>query len=355
MSTATSREGPRITVAGSGHARVSSSLSAASFAGGTPPAMSVLSPALHPSSTPTTTTASSLLSPLEGIGSAVNSNVGGNAGPSSGATTAPTGLVRATRRRQAAVEFDSDTGDENASFNVAAAAAAHDRYDSKVNPTGPELRDHYRQCFMSLPCGVFHTFVLVATFLLLAVSLLDGSLTQAGWYQGLEGVIIVIFATEVLSRWYIARSHFFVSRVNVIEAVICLVCVVTFVVMVVTSHLQPQERGGRRREHEAVMGMRYLAQLLRIGIFYKSGWRTVEDLAASPGTIRNGHSAPGTIVTSVVSTPTPTYGQSEREGNPLALTPGMSSGGSCRAYHMNATVGPLHRIELQPIAAAVSL
>jgi hypothetical protein len=194
-------------------------------------------------------------------------------------TLQPSGPRAPPRRRQAAVDFESDSDTEltqairGSGGGGAGGASTAPRYDNKNGEDGPEWRDRYRQCFMNLPCRVFHTFVLVATLFLLAMSFLQSSSTQTMWYQSLEGVIILIFVTEVSSRLYIARSHFWVSKVNVIEAGICAVCVVTFAAMVGAT------QGGSREEHEVIMGMRYIAQLLRISVFYKSGWRTVEDVA----------------------------------------------------------------------------
>jgi hypothetical protein len=192
------------------------------------------------------------------------------------------GVQRLTsgRRRQAAVDFESDFDDADDGVNLTTTTGGGDlQYRGGKGADGPpEWRDHYRQCFMNLPCRVFHLFVLVATLVLVAVAFLDPQSTQAVWYHFLEGTILVIFVTEVASRLYIARSHFWASKINAVEAGICGLCVVAFLAMTVAHH------GGSREEHEVVMGLRYVAQLLRLSVFYKSGLSAVTTGSSSPVT-----------------------------------------------------------------------
>jgi hypothetical protein len=214
--------------------------------------------------------------------------------PSSSRRTLSSGVQRggngsgggapSNRRRRAAVDFESDF-DDVAADDAAFLAGGDPGYSNKGD--GPEWRDHYRQCFMNLPCRVFHLFVLLATLFLVTVGFVQPSSTQTAWYHLIEGAILLIFFTEVGSRLYIARSHFWASKINVVEAGICALCAITFAAMVVAHH------GGSSEEHEIVMGLRYVAQLLRISVFYKSGWSAVAGAAGVAGGSSGGSAGSG--------------------------------------------------------------
>lgn len=276
---------------------------------------------------------SASLSPVPAA--AVNPSAAPPASPSV-SLGAPVGRppVAAPRRRLAAVDFESDFDDEDAPFMSSASPAsvghartisssvgqqqqqqyAYTLQDSSKEAMGPGWRDQYRQCFMNMPCRMFHLFVLSATMLLLVFALLQPSSTQATWYHFLEFVVILIFVVEVTSRLYIARSHFWVSKVNVIETGICAVCVIAFVAMSIGR------QGGSRTEHEVVMGLRYLAQLLRVSVFLKSGWRTAQEVTSIH--------LPPIVMATTVSTPPPLQpiGMDRGYGTSPVASSGFESG-----------------------------
>jgi hypothetical protein len=140
----------------------------------------------------------------------------------------------------------------------------------------PELRDRYRQCFMNMPCKLFHVFILVTTLALFCASFIEAKAIRAPWYLAVECVIMLLFAGELLSRIYISRSNFWHSRSNLAEAVICFLCVASFAVMLSRSD-------ATKEEHEVFLGLRYVAQALRVSVYFRSTWRTMTSGAVSGG------------------------------------------------------------------------
>lgn len=133
---------------------------------------------------------------------------------------------------------------------------------------GIDIRDRLRGCLSGRGCQAYHVAVLLFTLVLLILTLVGKSVTRSPWYAALEGIVVISFACDVGLRVAVQRRYFFYSKMNVAEAVLCVVCLVSYIVMVA-------RRDSNSEEHEVFLGLRYVAQMLRVSFFIRAAWQSV--------------------------------------------------------------------------------
>ena len=152
-----------------------------------------------------------------------------------------------------------------------------------------EWKDTYRHIFANLPLVFFHIISLLITFFLVFIAIADRRAMQKTWYLLLEGIMVLFFTFEVASRYILSRTSvfgsYFKNKANLIEAIICAVCLLMFLFLLVGKsrsarggeyYYQQQERNlphaqadAKREatEHELVVVVRFAFQLFR-GVLY---------------------------------------------------------------------------------------
>ncbi len=153
-----------------------------------------------------------------------------------------------------------------------------------------EWKDTYRHIFSNLPLAFFHVASLLVTFFLVFMAIADRRAMHSTWYLLLEGIMVLFFTFEIVSRYLLSRSVFgsyFKNKTNLAEALICGVCLMMFVLLLIGrstsggggirgSSAVAQERNlphaqeairREETEHELVVVVRFAFQLFR-GVLY---------------------------------------------------------------------------------------
>lgn len=126
---------------------------------------------------------------------------------------------------------------------------------------GPGVRDRLAQ----VRYGLLHSPVFVSAVVALTLVLCVFPSWAGTWPYFLgEAALTFLFCAEVVLRMSLMRASFTASWLNVVEAGMCAVCLLVFVVMCVTPETEA--------EHAAVVGLRLLAQGVR-GAVYLHQWR----------------------------------------------------------------------------------
>lgn len=169
-------------------------------------------------------------------------------------------------------------------------------------------KDSFRHVFLNLPLGFFHVLSLLVTFFLIFIALAERSTTQKTWYLLLEGIMVFFFAFEITSRYILSRSVFgsyFKNRANLIEALVCGVCVIMFLFLLFSRGGGIGRRGGSSSsnlpklssnipdekaqldredtEHELVVIVRFVAQMFRGYLYLRATLRKRREMTANGG------------------------------------------------------------------------
>lgn len=146
---------------------------------------------------------------------------------------------------------------------------------ARFAPRPNALRERLNNLYFIIFTPLMTRFVLVLSVLLLLASFWDRQTLGSHWFHWAEGVVTALFVGEVVLRLAVMRSGFWESPVNVMEAVMCLFCVVVFSVLSMAHHTT-------RLEHNALIFLRYSSQFLRLkGIITGRGVQGSADVAMS--------------------------------------------------------------------------
>jgi len=132
-----------------------------------------------------------------------------------------------------------------------------------------DLRERLNALYYHIFNPTMNRLILVVSLLLVVASFVDIRLLQAHWYHVLEGAVTFVFTTEIALRLYVMKSGFWESSLNIVEAFLCVFCVVVFSVLSLAHHTT-------RLEHNALVFLRYSAQFLRlVGVLHGSSSASV--------------------------------------------------------------------------------
>ena len=106
--------------------------------------------------------------------------------------------------------------------------------------------------------------VLAASVFLLIYSFVDRAVLAAPWYHCIEGIVTLLFVSEIALRLSVMKSSFWESKTNIVEAAMCVVCVLIFFILHFAAYTT-------RLEHNALIVLRYSAQILRTVGLMKGG------------------------------------------------------------------------------------
>ncbi|KAG8345348.1 hypothetical protein TRVL_03816 [Trypanosoma vivax] len=93
---------------------------------------------------------------------------------------------------------------------------------------------------------------------MLILSIINSSCVTTLFYHTAEGVITFLFALEIALRLTVMRGNFWESSLNIIEAVVCGVCVTIFLILHYTRQVSSL------MEHQILILLRYVGQTLRV-------------------------------------------------------------------------------------------
>lgn len=163
-----------------------------------------------------------------------------------------------------------------------------------------EWKDTYRHVFANLPLVFFHILSLLITFFLVFIAIADRQAMSKTWYLLLEGVMVLFFTFEIVSRYVLSRSVFgsyFQNRTNLVEALVCGICFLMFFVLLFSKirnkaafgtksnaemeknlpHYAREETHREEAEHELVVVIRFAAQLFRGVLYLRNVMRAKRD------------------------------------------------------------------------------
>jgi hypothetical protein len=127
------------------------------------------------------------------------------------------------------------------------------------------LRERLNALYFRVFSPAVYNSIIVFSLLLLLLSFVDSSVLLTSWYHWLEGVFTFLFIAEVALRLAVMKANFWESSINVVEASMCFFCLVVFSLLSVARHTT-------RVEHNALIFLRYAAQIFRIaGILHGAG------------------------------------------------------------------------------------
>ena len=132
-----------------------------------------------------------------------------------------------------------------------------DEHDVSVSSP---LAFRYKQWYLGMPCRLFHLFILAATMLLIGVTIIEKTAHQLWWYHVFEFAVMVLFVGEVGTSVYFLRQRYFDEWLNRLEFLICVLCTISY--LAVVFHIATGNE-----EHELLLGLRYVGQLLRLTMF----------------------------------------------------------------------------------------
>ncbi|RNF09190.1 hypothetical protein TraAM80_02335 [Trypanosoma rangeli] len=120
------------------------------------------------------------------------------------------------------------------------------------------LRERLKNFYFFLFGANFNRCIMAASLVLLGLSFVSPAVVSTLWYHTMEGVLTFLFAGEITLRLAVMRSNFWESAYNISEVVACVLCITIFFIL----HLSRQQSS--RAEHQALIVLRYLGQLLRM-------------------------------------------------------------------------------------------
>ena len=133
------------------------------------------------------------------------------------------------------------------------------------------------------PCGkACYGCMVVGTLVMLLVNFTDPSWTTKASYQALEGLLLLVFISDIATRMLLSREHYLNDRQNVIELCVACICVVTYAAVILqVSHMKQQ--------HELILLLLNVAQILRIVVsirtVYTHRTASVSNITLPPMTI----------------------------------------------------------------------
>lgn len=133
---------------------------------------------------------------------------------------------------------------------------------ARFSPKPNSMRERLNGLYFAVFTPFTNRAVLVVSLFLIAISFTDRSSVATSWYHGIEGIVTMLFVSEVALRLYVMRNGFWESPINIGEAIMCFFCLLVFSVLSVAHHTT-------RLEHNSLIFLRYSAQLLRLrGLLY---------------------------------------------------------------------------------------
>ncbi|RNF26770.1 uncharacterized protein Tco025E_01005 [Trypanosoma conorhini] len=120
------------------------------------------------------------------------------------------------------------------------------------------VRERLKNLYFLLFGSHFNRGIIAASLILLGVSCVSPASVTKLWYHTMEGVLTFLFAGEIALRLAVMRSNFWESAYNILDVVACVICITIFFVL----HFSRQQSS--RAEHQVLIVLRYLGQLLRM-------------------------------------------------------------------------------------------
>ncbi|EAN93630.1 hypothetical protein C3747_2g353 [Trypanosoma cruzi] len=120
------------------------------------------------------------------------------------------------------------------------------------------LREHLKNFYFLFFGSNFNRCIVAASLMLLLISFVSTASVSTLWYHVMEGILTFLFAGEIALRLAVMRSNFWESAYNISEVVACVLCITIFFIL----HFSRQQSS--RTEHQVLIILRYLGQLLRM-------------------------------------------------------------------------------------------
>jgi hypothetical protein len=117
---------------------------------------------------------------------------------------------------------------------------------------------------------------LLVSVVLLATAMSNPAAVRTRTYVVVEAALVLVFALDVTSRWYVQHRRFWTSWTNRAEVATCVFCILAVFFVAVHPDV------GTQSEHEGLIALRVLAQVGRAVVYLHSAYRRQREGAVLP-------------------------------------------------------------------------
>lgn len=136
----------------------------------------------------------------------------------------------------------------------------------------------------------FAIFSVSTSAVLVMLSFFRAAVVHTWWFHALEGLVTLVFVGEVGLRFAVSKAAFCSNVFNLVEGAMCIFCIVVFGLISVTTNASAEE-------HDALIFLRYAAQLLRLaGLLKHEQRRRAEEQPGGAGGRMTNRSASVVVV-----------------------------------------------------------